>query len=139
VVVLNAQSGKVGGGAVSIKQRPRNKGWYYQSRGDGVEAIDNYGDTGGASRFFYCSKASSAERGEGNSHPTVKPLELLRYLVRLTKTPHGGLVFDPFMGSGSTGKAALLEGRGFVGIELEAEYFNIAKRRIEEAKGCVVK
>lgn len=91
-----------------------------------------YSDTGTAARFFYCAKASKADRGEGNRHPTVKPTALMRYLVRLV-TPPGGVVLDPFMGSGSTGKAALLEGFRFVGIEREAEYHEIAERRIKAA------
>ena len=70
-----------------------------------------------------------------NNHPTVKPLALMRYLCRLTATPTGGVVFDPFTGSGTTGIAALLEGRSFVGCELEAEYAEIARRRIEAAQG----
>ena len=65
-----------------------------------------------------------------NHHPTVKPIELMRYLVRLTKTPTGGVVLDPFMGSGTTGIACKLEGREFVGIEREAEYVEIAEKRI---------
>ena len=92
-----------------------------------------YTDTGGASRFFYTAKASRSERGEGNIHPTVKPLSLMRYLARLTKTPTGGVVLDPFMGSGSTGVGCLLEGRSFVGIENDTEhgYFEIAQNRLE--------
>ena len=65
-----------------------------------------------------------------NHHPTVKPLALMRYLVRLTSTPTGGIVLDPFMGSGSTGIAALQEGRSFVGIELDGDYYAIAEKRI---------
>ena len=65
-----------------------------------------------------------------NHHPTVKPIELMRYLVRLTKTPTGGVVLDPFMGSGTTGIACVLEGREFIGIEREAEYVEIAEKRI---------
>jgi len=86
--------------------------------------------TGSAARFFYCAKASKADRGEGNGHPTVKPTELMRYLCRLV-TPPGGVVLDPFMGSGSTGKAAALEGFRFIGIEREAEYLEIARGRIQ--------
>ena len=67
-----------------------------------------------------------------NHHPTVKPTDLMRYLVRLV-TPPDGIVLDPFMGSGSTGKAAMLEGFGFVGIEREREYIDIAKARIGAA------
>lgn len=89
-------------------------------------------DTGSVARFFYCAKASSSERCD-NHHPTVKPLALMRYLMRLTATPTGGIVLDPFMGSGSTGVAAIQEGRCFVGIEKDAGYFEIAQRRIAEA------
>ena len=69
-----------------------------------------------------------------NSHPTVKPLALMRYLARLTKTPTGGVVLDPFMGSGTTGMAAVLEGRDFIGIEIDPDYFAIAEKRIAEAR-----
>lgn len=67
-----------------------------------------------------------------NNHPTVKPTDLMRYLCRLV-TPVGGMVLDPFMGSGSTGKAAILEGFGFIGIEREAEYVTIAEARCADA------
>ena len=89
------------------------------------------GDSGSAARYFYCAKASKKDRGEGNGHPTVKPTELMRYLCRLV-TPPEGIVLDPFMGSGSTGKAALLEGFQFIGIERDAEYLEIAKARIKQ-------
>lgn len=69
---------------------------------------------------------------QGNHHPTVKPTDLMRYLCRLV-TPPGGVVLDPFMGSGSTGKAAMREGFRFIGIEREAEYLAIARARIEAA------
>lgn len=112
-----------------------------------------FGDTGGASRFFYCAKASRGERNAGlegfeertqdggddtrgrplpinrNVHPTVKPIALMRWLCRLV-TPPGGTVLDPFAGSGSTGCAAVLEGFDFIGIEREAEYVEIARARI---------
>ena len=89
-------------------------------------------DKGSAARFFYCAKASKKDRGEGNTHPTVKPTDLMCYLVRLV-TPPGGTVLDPFMGSGSTGKAAKLEGFDFIGIDLTPAYVEIARKRIEEA------
>jgi hypothetical protein len=86
-----------------------------------------------AARFFYCAKASRRDREDGceerNTHPTVKPTDLMRYLCRLV-TPPGGTVLDPFCGSGSTGRGAMLGGFGFVGIELEAEYAENARRRI---------
>ena len=121
-----------------------------------------------AARFFYCAKASKADRDEGledfqkevgvffqtgngasgkpssieqsrgprapraNNHPTVKPTDLMRYLCRLV-TPPGGLVLDPFMGSGSTGKAAILEGFKFIGIELDNAYMAVAQERIAKA------
>jgi DNA modification methylase len=85
--------------------------------------------SGSSARFFYCAKANKADRGDGNNHPTVKPTTLMRYLVRLV-TPPGGLVLDPFMGSGSTGKAAALEGLRFIGIERDPAYFALAERRL---------
>lgn len=85
-----------------------------------------------ASRFFYCAKASKRDRGDGNDHPTVKPTELMRYLCRLI-TPTGGVVLDPFMGSGSTGKAAQLESLSFIGVEKDSSYFSLAKTRLETA------
>jgi site-specific DNA-methyltransferase (adenine-specific) len=90
-----------------------------------------YGEetTSSASRFFYCPKTSKSDRNEGNIHPTVKPTDLMAYLIRLV-TPKGGIVLDPFMGSGSTGKAAVREGMDFIGIERETEYFEIAEARI---------
>jgi site-specific DNA-methyltransferase (adenine-specific) len=120
-----------------------------------------HADTGSAARFFYCAKASREDRNEGcehfakqpllwsageqnpgsfqadgtdrsahNHHPTVKPTDLMRWLVRLV-TPKGGIVLDPFMGSGSTGKACALEGLQFIGIEQEGEYIAIAQARID--------
>jgi site-specific DNA-methyltransferase (adenine-specific) len=99
----------------------------------GVRGHDD--DGGSAARFFYCAKASRDDRDEGlpmdqhSSHPTVKPTDLMRYLCRLI-TPPGGIVLDPFTGSGSTGKAAMAEGFRFIGIEREAEYIEIARARI---------
>ena len=84
----------------------------------------------GASRFFYCAKSSKRERGEGNSHPTVKPIELMKYLIKLV-TPANGRVLDPFNGSGSTGCAAVELGYEYVGIELDPKYVEIATKRIE--------
>lgn len=114
-------------------------------------------DSGGASRFFYCAKASKSERNAGlegmpvkqvyteasmtpnrdrrkqafkeNHHPTVKPIKLMEYLIKLI-TPPNGVVLDPFMGSGSTGVACKKLGFDFVGIELNNEYFEIAKKRV---------
>lgn len=122
------------------------------------EAIAKLGE---ASRYFYCAKASKRDRDEwldgftpaktndgrkvdadntyqrgatlrANVHPTVKPTDLMRYLCRLV-TPPNGVILDPFMGSGSTGKAAILEGFRFIGIEQSPEYFAIARARINSA------
>jgi site-specific DNA-methyltransferase (adenine-specific) len=120
----------------------------------------NFGDSGGASRFFYVAKASKRDRNEGldelplidrgspaqgmqnmdggrdrfrqNFHPTVKPTALMQYLIRLV-TPANGVVLDPFAGSGSTGKAAILEHKHFIGIELTAEYLPIIEGRLTHA------
>ena len=122
-----------------------------------------FADKGGASRFFYCAKASKSERNMGcegldlkhashdgrdkhienayqrhdniqrNNHPTVKPIKLMEYLCILTKTPTGGVVLDPFAGSFTTGIACINTGRDFIGIEKEEEYFKIGKARIEYA------
>lgn len=84
---------------------------------------------GTASRFFYCAKPSRSERGEGNNHPTVKPIALMRYLCKLV-TPCGGIILDPFMGSGTTGLAARLEAFQFLGIDNDAAAYEIAVRRL---------
>lgn len=110
------------GHKAACKNQVYGVGW-----GD-VPQAPSYSDSGSAARFFYCAKASRRERGEGNNHPTVKPLALMRYLCRLV-TPPGGLILDPFAGSGSTGKAAIEEGFRFHGIEREAEYCAIAEKR----------
>ncbi len=90
---------------------------------------------GAATRFFVIPKASRKERDAGledqeNEHPTVKPLELMRHLVRLVAGKPGGVVLDPFMGSGTTGVACAQEGFDFIGIEREASYFDLARRRL---------
>ena len=89
-------------------------------------------DSGSAARFFYAAKANKAER-KGSKHPTVKPLDLMRYLCRLV-TPPGGVVLDPFMGSGTTIEAALAEGFQAVGIERDLESFEDTQRRIDGAQ-----
>jgi DNA modification methylase len=105
-----------------------------------------YSDSGGASRFYptfaweaddfipylYCPKANKKDRGEGNTHETVKPNQLMCWLARLV-CPPGGIVFDPFMGSGSTGKAAVREGFGFLGIDDRPGNIPLARRRIDDA------
>jgi site-specific DNA-methyltransferase (adenine-specific) len=86
---------------------------------------------GEAARFFYTPKACKDDRDDGcdNNHPTVKPTDLMRYLCRMV-TPTGGIVLDPFTGSGSTGRGAVLEGFRFIGCEMDADYIEIAKARI---------
>lgn len=167
VRLLDEQSGDVPGMPL---QRGGRKGTSPKGYGMGVAPdpdTPGFGDFGGASRFFYCSKASRAERDAGlqgleavqagghlgqqgdkrmgrsvteganvrtrprvlNPHPTVKPVDLMRWLVRLVARP-GQTVLDPFMGSGTTGVACTLEGVGFVGIEREPDYLEIARLRI---------
>jgi len=135
-------------------------GWGAVDNGERTEM-----GSGSAARFFYCAKASKRDRNEGldgfelkeagiknesgrgfsesdphkkimaaNHHPTVKPTDLMRYLCRLI-TPPNGTVLDPFMGSGSTGKACAYEGFDFIGIDQSAEYVEIARARIEWAVG----
>lgn len=94
-----------------------------------VETKMNTDGGTGASRFFYCAKISTSERGAGNNHPTVKPKKLMAYLIKLI-TPPNGVVLDPFMGSGSTGIACKELGFDFIGIEKQPEYFEIAKKRV---------
>lgn len=173
--LLDAQSGEQKSGDPrksdgTRSQRVGNDGWDrpWKHGEQRQENFPGYGDSGGASRYFYCAKASRRDRDEGlegmplkdasvgdrrpsgsmsqrihadegrpdtkarNHHPTVKPTDLMRWLVRLI-TPPNGTVLDPFMGSGSTGKAAMLEGFSFVGIDIEQEYLDIADKRIAHA------
>jgi DNA modification methylase len=169
VRLLDEQTGEMASPAPYVRTAGADSDIYGDGLGrKGRGAMqDGYGDRGGASRFFYVAKASSAERNAGldgfepvhrvngnkwtdqdyrvargerprsaesgprrNVHPTVKPVDLMRWLVRLV-TPPGGTVLDPFAGSGTTGIAAVLEGFGFVGIEREAEHVTIARARIE--------
>lgn len=166
--MLDEQSGHLPGG-VSVRRNgvAAGDGTVYH-RGIGGRPVGSedftYGDSGGASRFFYCAKASRGERNAGlegmaereqastwgdlgavegnprkpstghvptilNHHPTVKPISLMRYLARLVTQP-GGVVLDPFTGSGTTGCAAVLDGFRFVGVEQSAEYAEIARARI---------
>jgi len=89
-------------------------------------------DTGSAARFFYTAKADKKER-KGSKHPTVKPLDLMRYLCRLV-TPPGGVVLDPYCGSGTTIEAALAEGFQAIGIERDPESFEDTQRRLDGAQ-----
>ncbi len=95
-------------------------------------------DTGGASRFFYVAKADQSERVRvnGTAHPTVKPLALMRWLVRLV-TPPGGTVLEPFAGSGTTVEACILEGFQCIAIEREADYLPLIVQRINRRRDPV--
>lgn len=178
--VIDDDVGEVGGGFGARRGDPAGRGIYGRGFPRGDMAGVGYGDSGGASRFFYCAKASSAERVAGlddlpvhdregdsawaarceecgrtllsgerksspccgakavwettkpttNHHPTVKPVALMRWLVRLV-TPEGGTVLDPFLGSGTTGIAASIEGFRFVGIEQDPDFLDIARARIK--------
>ncbi len=132
--MLDEQAGERGGGFGRRGGGGRLYGKNASFRGDGH--VVGYGDSGGASRFFYVAKASRRERTMGgkveNNHPTVKPIKLMRYLCRLA-TPPGGTVLDPFAGSGTTLLAAVQEGFPCIGIEKEPEYCEIIRRRMSFA------
>jgi len=132
-----AELDKQSGVSSSGKRPPTGKaildveaGWNANSMTDKTER--GFEDTGGASRFFYVAKAGKKERPnvDGIAHPTVKPMALMRYLVRLV-TPPGGTVLEPFAGSGTTIEAALEEGFNVIGIEMTDEYLPLILARIE--------
>ena len=149
----------------SAKPRRNSNGDIYGKYNECITQNDSWGDSGSASRYFYCAKASKKDRDEGldnweevkvndgritpidnafhlvetlrrNSHPCVKPCELMQYLIRLV-SPNGATILDPFNGSGSTGKAVMYENKErnknykYIGIELTKEYLPISKARIE--------
>jgi tRNA G10 N-methylase Trm11 len=148
---------------VSLAQSQNEKNGLRKTENATIPICDNI-ENSTPFRFAYVAKASRSERNAGlegmeakgkigfnaspreydgkvhgevklqNHHPTVKPIKLMEYLCTLTRTPTGGVVLDPFMGSGTTGVACVNTGRDFIGIEKEADYFEIAKRRIEYAK-----
>jgi DNA modification methylase len=164
--VSKSTGGQISGGAFR-SGKIYGSGKDLRSKGD-----PGFGDTGGASRFFYVAKASKRDRNEGldellettaadmvdrepdsagmnspragagrtsgakNFHPTVKPTTLMEYLIKLV-TPPGGVVLDPFTGSGSTGKAAILQGFDFIGIEMTEEYLPIIEGRLKHAEALV--
>jgi hypothetical protein len=156
VAELDTQSGELKSGKL-LPGHKRGDGSNVPYGGGGIIRGTYGGDSGGASRFYhqfshdptdpqadlptfiYQAKASRSERergcegindvGRGNTHVSVKPLQLMRHLCRLV-TPAGGTVLDPFAGSGTTGCAAMLEGLSFLGAEREAEYVAIARARI---------
>jgi site-specific DNA-methyltransferase (adenine-specific) len=121
------------GGATNKQVKTKtHSGVEFLKSGGKERRITRLGDSGSAARFFYTAKASRAERGKKNKHPTVKPVAVCRYLCRLSKTPTGGVVLDPFMGSGTTGIACIREGRKFIGIEKDPKWFAIAMKRIKK-------
>lgn len=166
-VILDEEAGRLLDEQSGITTTAKRNGDYDTTKawfgGGKANAGNTHGDTGGASRFFYCAKTSKKERDAGlddfeeeitrsyeggqiisektsarggrrtsrNTHPTVKPIALMRYLIRLV-TPPGGTVLDPFLGSGSTGCAAALEPavEEFIGCELEQHSLDIATARI---------
>jgi site-specific DNA-methyltransferase (adenine-specific) len=165
--MLDEQTGQLTSGAMNSTTKGHDPETFNCYGKQYVRQVKAAGDSGGASRFFYCAKASKKERNAGcddieekekryratangtgetskgserftskmrNHHPTVKPIALMEYLCTLTKTPTGGTVLDPFMGSGTTGIACVNTGRGFIGIEMNPEYYEIAKKRIREAE-----
>jgi site-specific DNA-methyltransferase (adenine-specific) len=129
---LDRQSG-VTAGRVGMTQHGSGTNSVYgtYARTDQSTVIDGTPDVGGASRFFYTAKADSSERPrvDGIAHPTVKPLDLMRYLVRLV-TPPGGTVLEPFAGSGTTAEACIIEGFRCVAIEMTDDYLPLIMQRI---------
>ena len=160
IATLDEQSGERRAGGSHSGREPSQR--FVNCYGEmGRREWPSHNDIGGASRFFYCAKASRSERNEGlncmpkkmlrwssgpkspgtfqsegtdkyahNHHPTVKPLKLMEYLCRLTATPTGGIILDPFAGSGSTLIAAANVGRKCIGIECDRDYVRIAQARL---------
>lgn len=130
--VLDKQSGKFGG-QVGMRQTSNNLTFGVGHERDKQTFDHGTADFGGASRFFYTAKADSSERPrvDGVAHPTVKPLDLMRYLVRLV-TPPGGTVLEPFAGSGTTLEACVMEGFHAIGIELTDEYLPLIRQRLSK-------
>jgi site-specific DNA-methyltransferase (adenine-specific) len=128
--MLDEQSGilKSGGGNKANKKPPARKSQVIPTKDTGEIWEQN---SGGASRFFYCAKASKKERGEGNTHPTVKPLKLISYLITLV-TPPNGICLDIFEGSGTHALACIENGFKYIGFELEKKYYDIATERIAD-------
>ena len=128
---LDKQSGDRPGASSNGSKTPQGLAGSSTFRIHERPQMPGYGDTGGASRFFYTAKANSSERPnvDGSAHPTVKPLELMRYLVRLV-TPPGGTVLEPFGGSGTTIEACVIEGFRCIAIELTEEYLTLIAQRL---------
>ena len=158
--LLDEQSGVLKTGGRNINSHSEQNKSSFIFKGTEYEGYNQHDRQGGASRFFYCAKSSKAERNRGcegleekqvndgrnklpdnayqrgksfrsNTHPTVKPLSLMKYLCTITKTPTGGIVLDPFCGSGTTLMACKETGRDYIGIEKDKEYVEIARKRIK--------
>jgi site-specific DNA-methyltransferase (adenine-specific) len=161
--LLDEQSGQSKSPAFVTQGQSSNQGIIYGADQRNLRKVSCQNDSGGASRFFYCAKASSRERNEGleglpfqkagikndsgrglsesdpmkeiqykNNHPTVKPIKLMEYLIRLVMPPKDGILLDPFAGSGTTILAAKRLGFNAIGIEKQAEYVDIARARIAQ-------
>lgn len=128
--LLDAQSGQSTSKQVTGKRSGKDTGRYGAFVGQDNVTM-GHDDSGGASRFFYCAKAAKKERGDGNVHPTVKPMKLMKYLVQLV-TPPKGVVLDPFAGSGTTAIACMNTNRNFIGFEMDKGYYDIACKRIKD-------
>jgi site-specific DNA-methyltransferase (adenine-specific) len=139
-IIMDEESGKILDGQTGVlKSGAMKKGTingydnsFIYGTSKRFEHKGNEKSAGGASRFFYCAKVSKKERGEGNTHPTVKPLKLMEYLCKMTMSPTKGVVLDPFMGSGTTGIACKNTNRDFIGIEIDSDSLKIAKERMKD-------
>lgn len=137
---LDRQTGVLNSGTMraGTERQARVGGTIYGADTRNFVPADTYGDSGGASRFFptfhYEAKAPKSERpigDDGEAHPTVKPLDLMRWLVRLI-TPPGGTVLEPFLGSGTTAEACVIEGLRCIGIERAETYMKLAVTRVSK-------
>jgi site-specific DNA-methyltransferase (adenine-specific) len=134
---LDQQSGTLTSGKMQPTHTDASRQVFGKNAAGGYTTMETYGDSGGASRFFptfrYEAKAGSAERPtvNGTAHPTVKPLDLMRWLVRLV-TPPGGVVLEPFLGSGTTAEACVIEGFRCIGIERDETYARLARSRFDK-------
>lgn len=131
--VLDGQVPRSGSTSKRAGAARHRTGYRYDMRGP-ANAPDSYGDVGGPSRFFYIAKASRRERGPFNKHPTVKPVTLMRYLLKLVTLPEANRVLDPFAGSGSTLVAAEALRLPCIGIEIDEETCETAARRLQRLK-----
>ncbi len=146
VLELFPELGKSAGGRIGKKDKSNID---FGLSGNYIKGDPGFGDSGSAARFFYCAKASKSERNAGldgfedpyqrnksvarNNHPTVKPLKLMEYLVKLV-TPKGGVCLDPFIGSGTTAVACKKNGFNYLGFDMTKEYVEIAEARIKSTE-----